>query len=39
MAGLRAEGARVESLNPVRHSLEDFFMQQVRDAQARATGL
>jgi ABC-2 type transport system ATP-binding protein len=39
MAGLRAEGARVESLNPVRHSLEDFFMQHVRDAQARATGL
>jgi ABC-2 type transport system ATP-binding protein len=39
MAGLRAEGARIESLNPIRNSLEDFFMQHVRDAQPRATGL
>ena len=39
MSGLRAEGARVESLNPIRLNLEDFFMQHVRDAQPRATGL
>ncbi len=39
MAGLRAEGARVESLNPIRHSLEDFFMRHVRDAAPRVTGL
>ena len=39
MNGLRAEGARVESLNPIRLTLEDFFMQHVRDAQPRATGL
>ena len=39
MSGLRAEGARVESLNPIRLTLEDFFMQHVRDAQPRATGL
>jgi ABC-2 type transport system ATP-binding protein len=39
MAGLKAEGARIESLNPIRHTLEDFFMQHVRDAQPRATGL
>ncbi|MBY0494039.1 MAG: ABC transporter ATP-binding protein [Cyanobacteria bacterium] len=36
---LRAEGASVESLNPIRHSLEDFFMQHVRSAPQRATGL
>jgi ABC-2 type transport system ATP-binding protein len=39
MSALRAEGARVESLNPIRHSLEDFFMRHVRDAKQRATGL
>jgi ABC-2 type transport system ATP-binding protein len=39
MSGLRAEGARVESLNPIRLTLEDFFMQHVRDAPPRATGL
>jgi ABC-2 type transport system ATP-binding protein len=39
MAGLRAEGARIESLNPIRHSLEDFFMAHVRDTVPRATGL
>jgi ABC-2 type transport system ATP-binding protein len=36
---LRADGARLESLNPIRLSLEDFFMQHVRSAQPRATGL
>ena len=39
MSGLRAEGAAIESLNPIRHSLEDFFMTQVRGAEPRATGL
>jgi hypothetical protein len=36
---LRGEGARLESLNPLRLTLEDFFIQHVRDAQPRATGL
>ncbi|HUQ88231.1 MAG TPA: ABC transporter ATP-binding protein [Vicinamibacterales bacterium] len=39
MSGLRAEGARIESLNPIRLKLEDFFMQHVRIAQPRATAL
>mgnify|MGYP003578075959 FL=1 len=39
MSGLRAEGARIEALHPLRHSLEDFFMEHVRDARPRATGL
>jgi ABC-2 type transport system ATP-binding protein len=39
MSGLRAEGAAIESLNPIRHSLEDFFMTHVRGAAPRATGL
>ena len=39
MTGLRAEGASIESLNPIRHTLEDLFMQHVRDSQSRATGL
>jgi ABC-2 type transport system ATP-binding protein len=39
MSGLRAEGARIESLNPIRLTLEDFFMQHVREAKPRATGL
>jgi ABC-2 type transport system ATP-binding protein len=39
ISALRAEGARLESLNPIRLSLEDFFMQHVRSAQPRATGL
>ena len=39
IAGLRAEGARLESLNPVRHTLEDFFIQHVRESAPRATGL
>ena len=36
MMALRAEGARIESLNPIRLTLEDFFMQHVRSAPARA---
>jgi hypothetical protein len=36
---LRAAGARLESLNPIRSTLEDFFMQHVRTTPARATGL
>ena len=39
MAALSADGARVESLNPIRHTLEDLFMQHVRESQSRATGL
>jgi hypothetical protein len=39
MTARRAVGARVESLNPIRLTLEKFFMQHVRDAQPRATGL
>jgi len=39
MSRLKVDGARIESLNPIRHTLEDFFMQHVRDAQPRATGL
>lgn len=39
MNGLRAEGARVDSLNPIRLTLEDFFLQHVRDAQPRASAL
>ncbi|HEX6163267.1 MAG TPA: ABC transporter ATP-binding protein [Vicinamibacterales bacterium] len=38
-SSLRADGARLESINPIRHSLEDFFMQHVKGAQPRATGL
>ena len=38
MSGLRAEGAHVESLNPIRHTLEDFFLRQVREAEPRAAG-
>lgn len=38
MSGLRAEGARVESLNPIRHTLEDFFLRRVREAEPRAAG-
>ena len=36
---LRGEGARLESLHPIRLTLEDFFLQHVRSAPARATGL
>ena len=34
---ISAEGARVESLNPLRDTLEDFFVQQVRAAAPRET--
>ena len=33
---LRADGAQLVSLNPVRHTLEDFFVKQVRAAKPRA---
>jgi hypothetical protein len=39
MASLAADGARIESLNPIRHTLEDLFMQHVRESPSRATGL
>jgi ABC-2 type transport system ATP-binding protein len=40
MADLRGHGVRVESLNPVRDTLEDFFVQQIAAAQRRdAAGL
>jgi ABC-2 type transport system ATP-binding protein len=39
MAALKSEGVRIESLNPIRHTLEDLFLQHVREAQPRATGL
>ena len=39
MAALAADGARFESLNPIRHTLEDLFMQHVRDSQPRAVAL
>ena len=39
MATLSADGARIESLNPIRHTLEDLFMQHVRDSQPRAVAL
>jgi ABC-2 type transport system ATP-binding protein len=39
LTALKTEGARIESLNPIRHTLEDFFMQHVREARPRATGL
>ena len=37
MADLRSRGVRVESLNPVRDTLEDFFMQQIASATRRDT--
>jgi ABC-2 type transport system ATP-binding protein len=37
MTELRGRGARVESLNPIRDTLEDFFMQQIASAQQRDT--
>lgn len=39
LTALKAQGARIESLNPIRHTLEDLFMQHVREAQPRRTGL
>ena len=37
MGDLRGRGVRIESLNPVRDTLEDFFMQQIASAQRRDT--
>ena len=37
MAELTARGAKVESLNPLRDTLEDYFLQQVRAAAPRET--
>jgi ABC-2 type transport system ATP-binding protein len=37
MAELSARGARVESLNPLRHTLEDYFLQQIAAANPRET--
>jgi len=37
MNEITASGARVESLNPVRDTLEDYFVQQVRAAAPRET--
>jgi len=39
MAALSADGARIESLNPIRHTLEDLFMQHVRESQPRDIGV
>jgi len=38
VAELSRRGVRVESMNPVRDTLEDFFLRQVRSADARRTG-
>ncbi len=38
MTELGTRGARVESLQPVRDTLEDYFLQQVKAAKARETG-
>ncbi len=38
MAELRARGAMVESLQPLRDTLEDYFVRQVTAARARDTG-
>jgi ABC-2 type transport system ATP-binding protein len=37
MAELRSRGISVESLNPVRDTLEDYFLQQVKAAKSRET--
>jgi ABC-2 type transport system ATP-binding protein len=39
MAALAADGARIESLNPIRHTLEDLFLQHVRESQPRDIGV
>ena len=39
LAALAADGARIESLNPIRHTLEDLFIRHVRESESRATGL
>ncbi len=38
MMELGTRGASVESLQPVRDTLEDYFLQQVKAAKARETG-
>jgi hypothetical protein len=37
MAELASAGAHVVSLNPIRDTLEDFFVQQVTSPEALAT--
>lgn len=37
LAELRSRGATVESMNPVRDTLEDFFLRQVKNAEQRRT--
>ena len=39
MAAFSADGARIESLNPIRHTLEDLFMQHARESRPRDMGL
>ncbi len=39
MAALSADGARIDSLNPIRHTLEDFFIQHVRESRPRDVGV
>ncbi len=37
MAELRSRGVSVESLNPIRDTLEDYFLEQIQAARARET--
>ena len=37
LAELSNRGATVESMNPVRETLEDFFLKQITSAEARQT--
>ena len=37
LAELSSRGATVESMNPVRDTLEDYFLRQVKGAEARQT--
>mgnify|MGYP003379214669 FL=1 len=39
MQALSAAGGRVVSLNPVRHTLEDYFVQHVAQAASREAAL
>jgi ABC-2 type transport system ATP-binding protein len=38
LAELSSRGATVESMNPIRDTLEDFFLRQVTSAETRQTG-
>jgi hypothetical protein len=38
IARARAGGARLVSVNPIRDTLEDFFVAQVRGSERRAFG-